>query len=434
MMGSAQISFSVEEEAAEMAEVARASELRQQVAERVALHRQKRVRPASDGLAVAPARKPAGAKERIAAAVAERYAHTPSYRTFLAQEARRATEQAAAAAEVARRNAEAVAAEQQRLLNELELWDAPQDFNPATATVVAEAASVVEPIAIPAAGLTVRLYEDLGPAATVPQRSGATRNSTEPNAAEAMALDAEIAFRQAPVFEEYHVEPTVPLPANLLEFPRQLIASRKARPLLAEGPLLDEAKTRSKQLRIFEVESELISPAPPPVTNAPEWSSIRLDAHTVTPLVETSAAMPVLASLLPPQTAPLSLRMMAASVDLLLVAGGLLAAVAVFARVAPAVPAGMPAAIAAGASLLVFYLIYQALFFTLSDQTPGMRYACIGLCTFSDENPTRSAMRKRILAQTIAVCPLGLGLLWAFLDEDGLGWHDRISRMYQRAY
>jgi hypothetical protein len=43
-------------------------------------------------------------------------------------------------------------------------------------------------------------------------------------------------------------------------------------------------------------------------------------------------------------------------------------------------------------------------------------------------------MRKRIVAILIAASPLGIGLLWIFLDDDKLGWHDRISRMYQRAY
>jgi len=79
-------------------------------------------------------------------------------------------------------------------------------------------------------------------------------------------------------------------------------------------------------------------------------------------------------------------------------------------------------------------VIYQFLFFTFSEATPGMRYARIGLCTFSDDNPTRAAMRRRILAVLLSACPLGLGFLWAWLDEEGLGWHDRISRMYQRSY
>lgn len=63
-----------------------------------------------------------------------------------------------------------------------------------------------------------------------------------------------------------------------------------------------------------------------------------------------------------------------------------------------------------------------------------MRYARIGLCTFSDDNPTRSAMRRRLFAIALSACPLGIGFLWALLDDDKLGWHDRISHMYQRSY
>jgi uncharacterized RDD family membrane protein YckC len=82
----------------------------------------------------------------------------------------------------------------------------------------------------------------------------------------------------------------------------------------------------------------------------------------------------------------------------------------------------------------VFALLYQLLFFTFADATPGMRYARIALCTLADDNPTRAAMRRRIFAAVLSACPLGIGFLWAWLDEDGLGWHDRISRMYQRGY
>jgi hypothetical protein len=63
-----------------------------------------------------------------------------------------------------------------------------------------------------------------------------------------------------------------------------------------------------------------------------------------------------------------------------------------------------------------------------------MRAARIALCTFADGNPARSAMRRRILAVLLSACPLGLGFLWAALDEERLTWHDRVSRMYQRSY
>jgi len=82
----------------------------------------------------------------------------------------------------------------------------------------------------------------------------------------------------------------------------------------------------------------------------------------------------------------------------------------------------------------VMFLIYQMLFFTLAESTPGMRYARIGLCTFGDSNPTRKAMRRRVWAMLMAASPLGLGVIWMALDGEGLGWHDRMTRMYPRAY
>ena len=59
--------------------------------------------------------------------MAERYAHTPSYRSVLAAEAERAIQQARAAAEVAAMNAQAVVAAQQRFgfrLDNVPGWEA----------------------------------------------------------------------------------------------------------------------------------------------------------------------------------------------------------------------------------------------------------------------------------------------------------------------
>ena len=454
-MGSAQLDFIPEENIPTPMGEPRPSALRQQMAERLAAHRQRRERHSTAQAASAEAETLKSPKNRIAAAVAERYANTPSYRAVLADQARRAIQEATAAAEVAQRNAEAVAAAQHELLGELELWNAPQQFTAETATTIDNSApksapakpaeAVSQSPAAPApterqnkrsGGITVRLYEDLRPVPPVAPVSQTDSLPADPDAREAMALDAEIEFRQSPVWEDFAIdgESNVPLPANLLAFPRQLIAARKARPRLAEGPLREEITPRTAQLRIFEVEPEQISTAPALPPAAPEWTtSIHLDAHTVTEPVANPEA-PVLASLLPPQTAPLQLRVMAAMVDGIFVAAASLAFIAAYARAGGSIPLGVPAALSVLGILTVIHVLYQLLFFTFSDETPGMRYARIGLCTFTDGNPTRKDMRRRIFAQFVAVCPLGLGLLWILLDDDALGWHDRISRMYQRAY
>ena len=82
----------------------------------------------------------------------------------------------------------------------------------------------------------------------------------------------------------------------------------------------------------------------------------------------------VLASLLPPQVAPMHLRVMAAVVDGLLVASGFVLFAGRRRRVAGSVPAGAFAGIIAGVTLALLYLCYQGLFFYFSDSTPGMRY------------------------------------------------------------
>lgn len=502
--------------------------LRLQVAERLAAHRNRRARNQTTTESASQASRPADSRSaRIAATVAERYANSQSYRAFLAAEAERAVQQAQAAAAVAALNAQAVAAAQQKLLDafdeaapeperthapqaefeipqitqqfaeELSLWP---EIEPAEAAhvprreakaavpkrVAAKASSAPTPVPLaaapvetPAAGFTVRLYEDaasrahLAPGTSYTGISGRLQQ-VERNEDEARALDEEIAFRQSPVFEE-PAGPPMALPANLIEFPRQLVASRKARPRFAEGPLREETDPApgDGQLRIFEVDPAQISTSPEPEAaeeTTPQWTSIWLDTPVGAPRTDSNASHPGVyapdTSAEPgdfatglPDIASIGRRFVASAVDACVIGLGAAAFAAAFVEIAhPAAQwralesaqtvllelAGrLPAAPGADLRLwlgalavtgLFLYLLYQALFFSLSQATPGMRCARIALCTFDDNNPTHKAMRRRIAAVLLSACPLGLGFLWIALDEERLGWHDRISRMYQRSY
>jgi len=137
---------------------------------------------------------------------------------------------------------------------------------------------------------------------------------------------------------------------------------------------------------------------------------------------------------LPLHVAPLGHRAMAGLVDVSLTLAAFLLFIVVFAASTTHLPSGRVALVGAGAILLAMWVLYQFLFFTLTDATPGMRYARIALCTFDDENPSHPAMRARIGAMLLSALPLGLGFFWSFFDEDTLGWHDRITRTYQRSY
>jgi uncharacterized RDD family membrane protein YckC len=511
-----------------------AEALRRQVAERLAQHRSRRpaMQPA---LSPAPSPSAPARTRRIAAAVAQRYAHSPSYRAVLAAEAERATQQAQAAAQIAALNAQAVAQAQQQLLDslnegslsqnqhqsqaqlpqELSLWPeaqlaptpAPHTRSATNAGAPSSATASSSPKVgsthpreytahanpqpfVPALpGLTVRLGEDTGAlqlpmlgAAHRPLASSIASQQEDRDDDEARRLDEEIAFRQSPVFEE-PLGPPMPLPANLIEFPRQLVAPRKARPRYAEGPLRTTgAAPADGQLRIFEVDPAQISTTPVPAeVPAPQWTSIWLDAP-VPSSAETAdasqfdlaqhAAVPSARPAPLPQIASIARRLMAAAIDASILLAGFLAFATTFVlaarrsipwNAATTVPTaslaldrhstlarlsahaaaqftahtGLQPSLALTASLLVLallVLLYQALFFSFSASTPGMRCARIALCTFDDENPTRRAMRRRILAVLVSVCPLGLGLLWAAFDEDRLAWHDRLTRTYQRTY
>jgi len=470
--------------------------LRQQVAERLAAHRSRP--PHSEPVHSQPV-NPRQRSSKIAEAVAERYAQSKSYQAYLAEEAERAVReaeeaarQAQAAAEIAARNAEAMAKVQYELLTELEEYSEStpaldaRPHGPVTARPRSRAQWTADEPALEfeaPAGLefeapiapteppvyTVRHVADLRRPVTSGEpvlREEEIAIAVDPG--EANFLDEEIAFRQDPIFEP--VEPPTPIPANIIEFPRELVAPRKARPRLAEGPLLDEpAHSDPSQLRIFEVEAEQISDEPASDAAAPEWTSILLDAHPrqqgsfydiqsqplsaaytgnfYAPGADASAAHHLQLSpetehlyATPLEVAPVSLRLMSGMVDLCIVVAGFMVfagvAVTTAARLIPggiqmAAPA---AAISTVGSIVLLGLLYQLLFFTFSDATPGMRYARIGLCTMSDENPSRAAMRRRIFALVLASASLGLGVLWALLDDERLGWHDRISRMYQRSY
>jgi len=50
--------------------------------------------------------------------------------------------------------------------------------------------------------------------------------------------------------------------------------------------------------------------------------------------------------------------------------------------------------------------------------------------SFSGEPPSPRQMLLRSLGYMISAATLFMGFVWAWWDEDGLTWHDRISHTY----
>jgi uncharacterized RDD family membrane protein YckC len=251
----------------------------------------------------------------------------------------------------------------------------------------------------------------------------------------------------------------LPIHANVIHFPRELVATRRMRPRLAEGA---EAHAQpGAQLSIFEVdpssiqigavETDAAAPgfepnlpaqtvaassatqvvAAHPVANSvswttAEWHGMKLDAHAAPAHATFAQARNPLA------LAPLSRRLLAGIVDFSLVA-----AIAAFVWITLALGASTPlqprAAELLGAGVFAIAgMIYHAFFCLLSLRTPGMRYAGLSLCTLDDTIPSARQMRRRYGAMILSTLPLGLGMVWSIFDEDRLSWHDRYSQTYLR--
>jgi uncharacterized RDD family membrane protein YckC len=367
-------------------------------------------------------------RANVAAAVAARYAARPSYREVLEREA----EEAALAAEKALLEAQA-AQEAVRLRME----DARAAEAAAAAAREAEQLLQAEQERVERERIEVRYDLDERTQRQM-QAYEARRSARVPQSSyPSFSHPAPPQMQQfSDPIEEETVTPAIPLAANLIEFPRELVAARRARPRLAEGPLRD-AEPQTGQLRIFEVEQEAIDHRPGMTAAAVglDWSSIRLDAPAPERVAHaTRGAARAAAEEVPIRPAALEDRIMAALVDGALSFAGFLIFVFVFSSCTAHPPSGRTALAAAFLAFLATFVAYQWLFFRFGESTPGMMYAGIALCTLDDDNPTRPAMQRRVGALLLSALPLGLGLLWAVFDEDHLGWHDRISGTYQRSY
>lgn len=383
--------------------------------------------PASSHAAVS--RRAAQAAARVAA----RYAQAPSYSEWQADEARaalrkaeaatRAVMEAQAAVHKAFKNLEAV---REAESGAFEFAEAPEHTEEATSATPASVASAG--VEIPRQDVEVRWEPDFPVRQAEPESApiAAWDKPAEPEAQ--MAVDA-----------VETVDAAQPIQANLIQFPRELVATRRMRPRLAEPQAV--ASADNVQLSIFEVDPSTISiepeatateaAAPAPSWSGPEWSGIRLDAD---PKLNTEPDSRDEASAWHAeiQLAPLENRLMAVAVDAALIVGLATAcAYGIASHMQHALPL-KTAEVAAAAGLVLIGILYQTFFLLTTLATPGMMYAGVALCTFDDERPTRAQLRERVYALLVSLLPMGLGMAWSVFDEDHLSWHDRLSRTYLR--
>ena len=133
---------------------------------------------------------------------------------------------------------------------------------------------------------------------------------------------------------------------------------------------------------------------------------------------------------MPLRSAPVERRLRAVAIDaaVVLFAAGLFAGL--FFRIAKAIPT-MSQLAATGAVLLgLFWFAYQYLLVVYSGTTPGLRALKLQVRRFDANPASRGLRRARILCAMLSAASLGMGYAWHFLDEDGLCWHERVTKTH----
>jgi uncharacterized RDD family membrane protein YckC len=417
---------------------------KQEVNRRVAEHKNRKgpARVEPDELQVAPKAASSRAAQALAR-VNARYANAPSYNQILAGEARavvRAAEAATHAAAEAQAAAESVLAGLEAVTAAEAEWQAEAVHSMQVTAQVLPELEETEPAEAQPGAFEVRWDDAFDERTQEPAASANTRSEIYEIVSEGWheqpAANHERESEAVEIVEAGH-----PIPGNLIEFPRELVATRRVRPRLVEGPLTDAAELEV-QLSIFEVDPATVSTQveeTPMAQQTPmdgwqteEWPGIELPEETIEEQLARLKADAASAPALEP--APMGMRVMAAIVNVSLVTAATLVSVALTLSGAKALPGTHAALSATLGGLALAGLLYTLLFYVLGDGTPGMRYAHLRLATFSGKRTTRLERMGRLGGLLLSVLPLGLGLVWMLFDEEHLCWHDRLSRTYLRRY
>ena len=133
---------------------------------------------------------------------------------------------------------------------------------------------------------------------------------------------------------------------------------------------------------------------------------------------------------MPLRSAPVGQRLLAGLIDGALVCASVAIFGTAFYRIAGlALPILQIAEIIMGV-LVVCWAGYQYLLVVYSGSTPGLCALRLQVQCFDGMPTSQKLRRARVLCSLLSAVSLGLGYAWHFLDEDGLCWHERITRTH----
>jgi uncharacterized RDD family membrane protein YckC len=171
---------------------------------------------------------------------------------------------------------------------------------------------------------------------------------------------------------------------------------------------------------------ELVQPAEEEPTRAPEQMELLPSFEDIHLDPAYTSAQPDLEII--PRPARLQERLVAGFVDLALVALAALLFGYAFVRMSEDAPHSrlvLPFAMCVGG---ILWIVFQYVFLVHGRGTPGMQLTDLELRTFDGRGVNANTRRIRAAASALSALSVGLGYAWAFVDEDQLGWHDRMTQ------
>ena len=238
------------------------------------------------------------------------------------------------------------------------------------------------------------------------------RGRFDPNSSLSLNFDTALVAEDRPrAAPQLQAQPQVSEAPKVIEFPRP-----------AAPPVVEElAEPVVEKPRILEAEEPLEEVAAP--VAAPPIASIMLEPAVTETVPAYGQDQEILLWL-----APASQRIYAGLMDALVVVTATALFSFIFLYMTGAAPTWRMAAGFALALPGFFWALYQYVFLVYGGTTPGLQMTGLRLTTFAGDPVPRRQRRWRALAMIVSCASLGLGFLWAVVDEDGLGWHDRITR------
>lgn len=128
--------------------------------------------------------------------------------------------------------------------------------------------------------------------------------------------------------------------------------------------------------------------------------------------------------------APMMLRVQATVIDVLLVLTGCAMAAAVFKYMTDQFALNTHMLLLHALALGTIPFFYKFSWTFAGLDSIGMQLIGLRLVDFDGNPPSRARRYQRLVGGFISLSAAGIGLIWAFVDEDRLTWHDHISSTF----